>query len=177
MATQLSSGRTPLPPFPLLPLGIGAPHILSLERPGLSPGVGHGLVTSCPPGDLAHGCLISWVLTLEFHALRFRFAQDSSHRTTCDVFSLPAPLPPPQPHPPAHSLCPPGIWDLTPGLPALGRDCLWASQCPKTAGVPGVRAALSWVFCRPSAPAPVRVVNRGISLTHLKEATVGTGSS
>lgn len=72
MATQLSSGRTPLPPFPLLPLGIGAPHILSLERPGLSPGVGHGLGTSCPPGDLAHGCLISWVLTLEFHALRFQ---------------------------------------------------------------------------------------------------------
>lgn len=174
MATQLSSGRTPLSPASARHRC--PPHsLLRAPRPfaRCRPWVGDVLSPRRP------GTWLSDFLGVDFRVSHSSFpvrpGQLTQDHLWC-VLSSCTPAPP-QPHPPAHSLCPPGIWDLTPGLPALGRDCLWASQCPKTAGVPGVRAALSWVFCRPSAPAPVRVVNRGISLTHLKEATVGTGSS
>lgn len=105
------------PPFPLLPLGTSAPHILSLERPGLSPGIGQGLVMSCPPRRPGTG--LSDFLGVDFRVSHSSFPASSRIAHTAPPMmcpAIPAPPPPPQPRGPVHSLCPPGIWDLNPGL-------------------------------------------------------------
>lgn len=122
-----------------------------LKCSDLPPDVSHMLEIFCLQGNLAHCCLICWVLTSMFNSLTFtsKFIWDRSHMTTRNVsFSSPSPS---SSSSTEHSLSP----DRPTGTWTLERFCLWAltSLVPSTV-VQGMRVELSRESSRVSAPHP-----------------------